>query len=225
MTKFVPDLKPCLLVVYLKKLEAWTVPFGPNQVWSIFGFCLNFKFKQAHSSASSLFSFWRTPLQRPASTPPGAAAAARCHCRPDASLPPLECAAPQKGSCTRHAIDVARRVRPLCCRRLLPHCCGRLDVQQQHTCMRALTQALGRPLNLSPNTPLPLVRSNTVLNGVFLARHCCRWKLTADRTLHYFNHPADEPNGSGHLPPCSRETPSSLKLHKTAAFQLFPMLP
>jgi hypothetical protein len=30
------------------------VVFGPNQIWSRFGFDLNFKFNRAHSSASSL---------------------------------------------------------------------------------------------------------------------------------------------------------------------------
>jgi hypothetical protein len=52
MTYFAPKLKPCLLVFYLKIFEACLVVFGPNQVWSSFGFDFNFKFSRAHSSAS-----------------------------------------------------------------------------------------------------------------------------------------------------------------------------
>jgi hypothetical protein len=44
MTKFVPYLKPHLLVFYFKILEAWTVVFGPNTVWTKFEFDSNFKF-------------------------------------------------------------------------------------------------------------------------------------------------------------------------------------
>jgi hypothetical protein len=60
MIKFVPELKPHLMVVYLKILESWMVVFGLNQVWSSFGYDLNFKFSRAHSSASFFLSLMRT---------------------------------------------------------------------------------------------------------------------------------------------------------------------
>jgi hypothetical protein len=60
MIKFVPELKPHLMVVYLKILESWMVVFGLNQIWSSFGYDLNFKFSRAHSSASFFLSLMRT---------------------------------------------------------------------------------------------------------------------------------------------------------------------
>jgi hypothetical protein len=54
MTKFIPDLKPRVLIFYFKIFKAWMTVFGPNQVWSRFGFRLNFKFKWARWSASLL---------------------------------------------------------------------------------------------------------------------------------------------------------------------------
>jgi hypothetical protein len=59
MMKFVPELKPRLMVVYFKFLEAWMVVLGWNQVWSSFGFDLNFKFSMAHSSPSFFLSLAR----------------------------------------------------------------------------------------------------------------------------------------------------------------------
>jgi hypothetical protein len=47
-------------------------------------------------------------------------------------------------------------------------------------------------------------------------------ELHANQPLRCINHPTDEQNGSGHPPPCSLKAPSSLKLRKLAAFQLFP---
>jgi hypothetical protein len=57
MTKFVPELKPCLMVFCFNFLEAWSVVFGPNQVWNRIGIDLDFfKFSRAHSSASFFLS-------------------------------------------------------------------------------------------------------------------------------------------------------------------------
>jgi hypothetical protein len=76
MTKFVPELKPRLMVVYFKNFEAWMVVFGWNQVWSSFGFDLNLKFSRAHLSASFFLSL---ALARCSSV---AAACCRVLCRP-----------------------------------------------------------------------------------------------------------------------------------------------
>jgi hypothetical protein len=44
ITKFVPDIKPCCLVILFKILEPWRVVFGPNQILAELDFVLNFKF-------------------------------------------------------------------------------------------------------------------------------------------------------------------------------------
>jgi hypothetical protein len=83
MTKFVPELKPRLMVFYFNFLEGWRVVFGPNQVWQRIKFDLEFLNSAGptvrHSSFSSGSASW---LQSAAFLPPPFASAAMlCHHR------------------------------------------------------------------------------------------------------------------------------------------------
>jgi hypothetical protein len=94
MTKFVPHIKPRLLVFYFNFLDAWMVVFGPNQVWSHFGFDLNFEFARGPQVSLPSFFVWRTLaatlLPLPAATCVASHYTTSCH-RLLQSLPPHTC--------------------------------------------------------------------------------------------------------------------------------------
>jgi hypothetical protein len=184
------------------------VVFGPNQIWSRFGFDLNFKFNRAHSSASSLLCLTHCCRH---------SAAHCCHLSPRRVPATLE-----HPGCHSDDDVIVRHMPPPS----LPSAEALSPLLRDPTC--GALKCRPNALKMEQTTHPPPVGAH------FLPfwskrvppchRHCYRWKLTIDRPPHRINHPTDEPNGSGHPSTYSPATPSSLKLHKPAAFQVFPIM-